>query len=146
MVPFHTILWWSLQHHILFLLMMSYFIILYHILTIWCNYLPFWSHIVLLLHNMFSSFHHGLFPGTLSPITNSFIHSYKQYKKKSSQLLQSSDSSLNLLARVSSTKWVFSLTGSSLHCCLYTWLELAIPICIMLFETAMLHFALNNDK
>ena len=86
---------------------------------------------------MFSFFHHGHFPGTLSPFTDSFIHLYKKYSGYSSwvlmtqntklQLLQSSDSSLNLLARVSSTKWVFSLTGSSLHCCLCTWSELAIP-------------------
>ena len=86
--------------------MMSYLIISYHIhtLTMQCNPSPFCSHIMLLLHNMFSFFHHGLFSGSLLPFTDSFIHSYKQYSGciytgslwseiLSSQLLQSSNSS-----------------------------------------------------
>ena len=45
----------------------SYPIISHHLLTIYCNSSPFCFRFVELLHNMFSFFYHGLFPGTLHP-------------------------------------------------------------------------------
>ena len=138
---YHFILFFIDHYNIIFLFlsMMSYLIIylqystiFYHSVLILCYYCTIYSH----------SFIMGSFLGLFCPLlivsstyTNNTqdVYTLGPYDLKyQAQLLQLSDSSLNLLARVSSTnlKWVFFLTSSSLYCCLCIWLELAITISI----------------